>query len=124
MDQEDEENQQEPSNPLPKPHPHPNEEEDTHPGASASQEAYDETEDEGEEWPVEAIIEHYHDGTTTQYLVKWEGDDDSHDWLPEDALDSAKELIAAYHGRIEGVGKGRGKEKGKGKGKEQVQGAW
>jgi hypothetical protein len=46
---------------------------------------------------VEAILEHYRDETGTKfYLVKWAGYEDSHDWLPEEELGSAAELVAEY----------------------------
>jgi hypothetical protein len=61
-----------------------------------------------EEYVVEAIIEHYREGDKTYYLVEWEGYQDSHDWLPEEELQGARELVAEYHARIE-MGKGKGK---------------
>lgn len=57
--------------------------------------------DGAEEYVVESIIEHYHEGGKTYYLVKREGFEDSHDWLPESDLEGAAEVVAAYNKRIE-----------------------
>lgn len=62
-----------------------------------------------EEHVVESILEHYHDGEKIYYLVKWEGYEDSHDWLPEEDLDGARELVTEYKKRV-GIGQGRKKK--------------
>lgn len=67
--------------------------------------------EETEEYAVEAILEHFHKGGKKHYLIKWEGYEDAYDWLPEDDLEGAAELVAEYHERIES-------EKGKGKGRQ------
>lgn len=65
------------------------------------QQDLDEVEDsDAEEYAVEDIIEHYCDGGKKYYLVKWEGHDDSHDWLPEEDLAGAAELVAEYNERV------------------------
>lgn len=53
-----------------------------------------------DEYVVEAIEEHYQDGDKTYYLVKWEGYEDSRDWLVEEDLHGAREVVAEYHARI------------------------
>ncbi|KAF1973984.1 hypothetical protein BU23DRAFT_553656 [Bimuria novae-zelandiae CBS 107.79] len=61
-----------------------------------------------EEYVVDAILSHsyaYKDGKK-HYLVRWEGDEDSSDWIAEEDLAGAKELVAEYNERI-----GRGKAK-------------
>lgn len=63
-------------------------------------------EDEGdesdvEEYVVEAILAHSYGGDKKYYLVKWEGCEDSSDWLPEEDLAGASELVAAYEERLQ-----------------------
>jgi hypothetical protein len=60
----------------------------------------DEDGDDAEEYVVEAIMEHYREAGKKFYLVKWEGYEDSHDWLPEEDLEGAHELVAEYNARI------------------------
>ena len=60
----------------------------------------DEGEAEAEEYVVEAIIEHFYNGGKKYYLVKWEDYEDSHDWLSEEDLGGAAELVADYNERI------------------------
>lgn len=67
----------------------------------------DDEDDEAEEYVVEDIIEHYHDAGRKYYLVRWQGYEDSHDWLPEEDLEGAAELVTDYNERF------RKKEKGK-----------
>ncbi|KAF3044591.1 hypothetical protein E8E12_000091 [Didymella heteroderae] len=65
--------------------------------------AQDDNEDnEGaEEYAVEAIVEHFHDEERRKlYLVKWEGYEDSHDWLSEGDLEGAAELVHDYDERV------------------------
>jgi hypothetical protein len=50
-----------------------------------------------EEYAVEAIIKHHREADKTFYLVKWEGHENSHDWLPEEDVEGAAELIAEYN---------------------------
>lgn len=52
-----------------------------------------------QEYVVEAIMEHFIDKGRAYYLVKWEGYQDSHDWLSEEDLQGAPELLAEYHAR-------------------------
>ena len=71
-------------------------------------EAEDDSEDDedAEEYVVEAIIEHYRDEEGRKfYLVKWEGYEDSHDWLPEEDLEGAAELVHEYNERVRQKGK-------------------
>jgi hypothetical protein len=53
-----------------------------------------------EEYVVESIIEHYREAGKKYYLVKWQGYEDSHDWLPEEDLEGAAEVVAEYNARI------------------------
>ncbi|KAH9860338.1 hypothetical protein J1614_011668 [Plenodomus biglobosus] len=57
-------------------------------------------EDDAEEYVVESIIEHFYDGRKKYYLVKWEGFEDSHDWLPEEDLAGAADIVSEYNRRI------------------------
>lgn len=68
-----------------------------------------EDDDDTEEYVVEAIHEHYHDGTQNIYLVKWEGYEKSYDWLPEEHLGGAAELVEEYHKKLRRTEKGKGK---------------
>jgi hypothetical protein len=61
--------------------------------------------DGAEEYVVEAIIEHFQEDGKMYYLVKWEGYEDSHDWLPEEDLDGAADLVAEYKERVGGKNK-------------------
>lgn len=58
--------------------------------------------EDAEEYVVESIIEHYHDEGRIYYLVKWEGYEDSYDWLPEEDLEGAAELVKDYNERVRG----------------------
>lgn len=60
----------------------------------------DGSEEEEEEYVVEAILSHSYENGKKYYLVKWEGAEDSSDWLPEDDLAGASELVHAYNNRI------------------------
>lgn len=60
----------------------------------------DADEDDAEEYVVESIIEHFYDGRKKYYLVKWEGFEDSHDWLPEEDLAGAADIVSEYSRRI------------------------
>lgn len=71
--------------------------------ASETDEAEDNSEDDedAQEYVVEAIMEHYHDEEGRKfYLVKWEGYEDTHDWLPEEDLQGAAELVHDYNERV------------------------
>ncbi len=68
----------------------------------------DQEEDEAEEYVVEAILEHFYDDGKKYYLIKWAGYEDSHDWLPEEDLEGAAELVEEYKERVK-----RKKMKGK-----------
>jgi len=70
-------------------------------GASIEEQSDGDNEDEdAEEYVVEAIIEHYRDAGKKFYLVKWQGYEDSHDWLPEEDLEGAAELVAEYNEKV------------------------
>jgi hypothetical protein len=56
--------------------------------------------EDAEEYVVESIIEHFHEGGKKYYLVKWEGYEDSHDWLPEEDLEGARDLVEEYNQRV------------------------
>ncbi|KAH3904057.1 hypothetical protein HBH56_240570 [Parastagonospora nodorum] len=60
----------------------------------------DDEEEDAEEYVVEAIIEHYRDAGKKFYLVKWQGYEDSHDWLPEENLEGAAELVAEFNEKV------------------------
>lgn len=64
--------------------------------------------DDAEEYAVESIIEHFYEGGKKYYLVKWEGYEDSHDWLPEEDLAGAADIVAEYNRRF---GRRKGKKK-------------
>jgi hypothetical protein len=70
-------------------------------GHERDSESVDEDDEEdAEEYVVEAIIEHYRDAGKKYYLVKWQGYEDSHDWLPEEDLEGAAELVAEYNEKV------------------------
>ncbi|KAL1793018.1 hypothetical protein ACET3X_008000 [Alternaria dauci] len=70
---------------------------------SAEHDKNDEEDAEGaEEYVVEAIVEHFREDGKTYYLVKWDGYEDSHDWLPEEDLEGAPDLVAEYNERVAG----------------------
>jgi hypothetical protein len=56
--------------------------------------------EDAEEYIVESITEHYYDAGQRYYLVKWAGYEESYDWLAEDDLTGASEVIAEYKQRI------------------------
>jgi hypothetical protein len=54
-----------------------------------------------EEYVVEAIIDHFHNEAGKKwYLVKWQGYEDSEDWLADDELEGAAELVAEYNAKM------------------------
>jgi hypothetical protein len=61
--------------------------------------------DGAEEYVVEAIIEHFQEDGEVYYLVKWDGYEDSYDWLLEEDLDGAADLVAEYKERVGGKNK-------------------
>ena len=66
----------------------------------------DEEDAEGaEEYVVEAIVNHFQEDRKKYYLVKWDGYEDSHDWLPEEDLEGAADLVAEYNERLGGKNK-------------------
>ncbi|KAH7391742.1 hypothetical protein BKA66DRAFT_439544 [Pyrenochaeta sp. MPI-SDFR-AT-0127] len=65
-------------------------------------------EEDAEEYAVEGILEHFHEGGRDYFLVKWEGYDEAYDWLPEEDLEGAGELVAEYREQFRG-----GKKKSK-----------
>jgi hypothetical protein len=74
----------------------------------ASETATDEDEDDNaEEFVVEAILEHNFESGLKYYLVKWQGYPDSSDWLPEEDLAGAAELVTEYHAKLRKKGKMR-----------------
>jgi hypothetical protein len=57
--------------------------------------------DEADEYVIEAIIDHHKEYNQRFYLVKWEGYEDSHDWLQESDLRSgAADLLEEYNERV------------------------
>jgi hypothetical protein len=56
--------------------------------------------EDAEEYVVESIIEHYSNEEKKCYLDKWEGYEDSHDWLPEEDSKDATELMLEYNERV------------------------
>ena len=56
----------------------------------------EEIEDE-EEYEVERILSHSYENGQKYHLVKWYGYEDSSDWLPEQDLGGAQELVAEYN---------------------------
>jgi hypothetical protein len=69
-------------------------------GNEHSEDNDDAEEEDAEEYVVEAIIEHYQDAANKYYLVKWQGYEDSHDWLIEADLEGAGELVAEYNEKV------------------------
>ncbi|RYO24367.1 hypothetical protein AA0113_g12614 [Alternaria arborescens] len=66
----------------------------------------DEEDAEGaEEYVVEAIVNHFQEDGKKYYLVKWDVYEDSHDWLPEEDLEGAADLVAEYNDRLGGKNK-------------------
>jgi hypothetical protein len=64
---------------------------------------------DAEEYVVEAINEHYYDDDGRKfYLVKWQGYEDSYDWLPKEDLEGAAELVHKYD---ESIKRNKGKTK-------------
>lgn len=59
----------------------------------------EEDDDDAEEYVVEAILKHDFNGGMNYYLVKWQGYENS-DWLPEEDLEGAKELVTEYHQKL------------------------
>ncbi|KZM21591.1 uncharacterized protein EKO05_0008016 [Ascochyta rabiei] len=53
--------------------------------------------EDAEEYVVESIIEHYYDEGRKYYLVKWEGYEDSYEWLSEKDLEGAAEVVNEYN---------------------------
>jgi hypothetical protein len=63
--------------------------------------ADDADDDDAEVYVIEAIIDHFKERGTRYYLVKWEGYEDSHDWLKEsDLRPGAADLLEEYNERI------------------------
>ncbi|KAF2845108.1 hypothetical protein T440DRAFT_461034 [Plenodomus tracheiphilus IPT5] len=56
--------------------------------------------DDAEEYVVESIIEHFYEGGKKYYLVKWGGYEDSHDWLPEEDLTGAADMVSEYNRKL------------------------
>jgi len=53
-----------------------------------------------DEYVVEAILDHAYDNGKKYYLIKWEGYEDSSDWLTEEDLAGASEMVADYNARL------------------------
>jgi hypothetical protein len=68
----------------------------------------DSEQSDAEEYVIEAILEHSYIDDTKYYLVKWQGYEESSDWLTAEDLAGAPEMIAEYEERIR-------RKKGKGK---------
>ncbi|CAN9385434.1 unnamed protein product [Alternaria alternata] len=66
---------------------------------------YEEDAEGAEEYVVEAIVNHFQEDGKKYYLVKWDGYEDSHDWLPEEDLEGAADLVAEYNERLGGKNK-------------------
>ncbi|PSN60335.1 hypothetical protein BS50DRAFT_206951 [Corynespora cassiicola Philippines] len=65
--------------------------------ASSTREDNENSEDDAEEYVVEAILDHSYDSAKQKYyLVKWQGFEDSSDWLPVEDLEDAPDLVKAY----------------------------
>ncbi|KAF2649575.1 hypothetical protein K491DRAFT_683709 [Lophiostoma macrostomum CBS 122681] len=62
---------------------------------SSADEEQDEEQDE--EYVIESILEHSYQDGVKYYLVKWEGYDDASDWLAENDLEGAIELVDEYN---------------------------
>jgi hypothetical protein len=56
--------------------------------------------EQDEEYVVDSILEHSYQDGVKYYLVKWEGYDDASDWLAEDDLEGAVELLEEYNATI------------------------
>jgi hypothetical protein len=69
----------------------------THVHTPVAEPPMEEPSEEEEEYVVAAIIDHYRDDVGKKwYLVKWQGYEDSYDWLAEEDLEGAAELVAEY----------------------------
>ena len=74
--------------------------------ASSTREDNENSEDDAEEYVVEAILDHSYDSAKQKYyLVKWQGFEDSSDWLPVEDLEDAADLVKAYEANL-GMGFG------------------
>jgi hypothetical protein len=70
-------------------------------GESEGENENDTEGENAEEYAVEAVLEHFYDDEGVKYyLVKWEGYEDSHDWLTEEELQGAPEIVAEYNERV------------------------
>ncbi|KAL5122041.1 hypothetical protein ACEQ8H_000258 [Pleosporales sp. CAS-2024a] len=67
---------------------------------SSEEDDSDSRDEDAEEYVVESIMEHYRDSGKKYYLVKWQGYEDSFDWLPEENLAGAAEMVAAYNEKV------------------------
>jgi hypothetical protein len=70
------------------------------PDAESGHDTSEDDEEDAEEYVVETIIEHYREAGKTFFLVKWQGYEDTFDWLPEEDLAGASELVADYKHRV------------------------
>jgi len=73
---------------------------DTEPTARQDEVPESEDEEDADEYAVESILAHSHQGGVEYYLVKWEGYEEVTDWLPESALEGAAEMVAEYNARV------------------------
>ena len=56
--------------------------------------------DDEEEYEVEAILAHRHQGRSLQYLIKWKGYDTSYNtWEPQQNLQNSLETLEEYKRR-------------------------
>lgn len=53
-----------------------------------------------EEYVVEAILAHSYENGVRYFLVKWAGYEDTTDWLPEDDLAGAQEMVDEYNAKV------------------------
>lgn len=73
----------------------------TPPADAATDDSSPAASEDAEEYVISAILEHYYDDHGRKfYLVKWDGYEDSYDWLPEEDLQGAQELVGEYKERV------------------------
>jgi hypothetical protein len=57
----------------------------------------DDDDDDASEYAVQAILAHSYQDGIKYYLVQWEGYEEATDWLSEDALEGAADMVADYN---------------------------
>lgn len=72
------------------------------------------TDETGDEWEVEKILDHRGDGVHRRYLIKWK-DSDENTWLPPRNLENCQSLLQEYLNEkglnISSASSSRGKER-------------